>query len=94
VWEPPSGQILFGRVEGGTVWAVDGRGLFVTIREGTYDGPQSLWYVPLDITPARAIGVAMEQVSASSAHPDGRRLAFTSTTSSRDVWTLSNLRSD
>jgi hypothetical protein len=91
VWHAPDGKIVFGSVMGGTVWSADGDGVFVTVRDGSYDGPQSLWYVSVQTGEAHDIGVAMEQVTASSAHPDGGRLAFTGTTSRTDVWTLTNM---
>jgi Tol biopolymer transport system component len=73
------------------VWAPSGRGLIVSVRDGQFGKVAEAWYVPLDGGEAHPIGIAMPQLTVTSAHPDGRRIAFTGGESSVQLWTLRNL---
>jgi len=68
---PDAGQLLS--------WTGDGRALLVSQRRGPVQRQQvmSLWRHPVDGSSAAILPVEQTQVSDASAHPDGRRLAFT-----------------
>ena len=70
------------------VWTADGRGLLVSVAGST---SSEIWFVPLDGGTAHSIGVTMPSIRVTDAHPDGRRVAFTSVGSTTHVWALRNL---
>jgi len=79
-------------------WSADSHALFVT-RQALSDKPRigetptaTIWRVPVDGTAPSDTGISWAgNITRISAHPDGRRLALSTTRGARSTWVLHNL---
>ena len=72
------------------LWTTDGRDLFY-VMAGAHDYVTSLWKVPAQGGSSRRLWEANPRMRHLAIHPDGRRLAFgSSTTLQHEVWVLEN----
>jgi WD40 repeat protein len=69
-------------------WSADSRSVFI-VKGGT---PVEVWQVPIDGGAPRRTGISLPGgINRISAHPDGRRLALSTTGSSSETWILQNV---
>jgi Tol biopolymer transport system component len=88
----PRPGIYFDRVAG-TAWSADGRFVYFTARDGEKLGDRTvLWRVPAaGSEPQQVLAMPGESILAPNLHPDGKRIAFSTTQTRNEVWAFSNL---
>jgi Tol biopolymer transport system component len=82
-----------GRTDPTIAWSRDGRVIFV-VKSKVPNGEGEVWQVPVDGSAPRDTGIRLapsEGAARIDAHPDGRRLAISTGTSSLETWVLQNL---
>jgi Tol biopolymer transport system component len=72
-------------------WSPDGTELLVTRRMTAPPQPPVLWRMRVDGGPSVKVALDLRAVREVSAHPDGRRIAFTAGLATFDVWALDHV---
>jgi len=78
--------------QGAMSWTKDGRHLIVTVKRGP--GDEQLAAIPTDGGEIRLLSLRMPTLSTRTVSADGRRLAFTGSTSKQELWVIRNLLSE
>ena len=75
----------------GYLWTPDGRYLLFSRRKD--EATEELWGIPVEGGEPQKLDLAMRNMSISSVHPDGRRIAFTGPGSGRgnEIWVMENI---
>ena len=73
-------------------WSADGTSLWVVQRNADNPSARDLWRVPIDGGRPVKTGLSGD-ISGIRAHPDGRRMLFTSARTTDEIWTLENFLS-